>query len=730
MKARTSLHKNAEPSEPPKRPFSRKRLWLFRAITLVLLPLLLFSAIEGGLRLFGYGYPTKSIVKQKLENKEVYCQNYQFGWRFFPRNIARNFDGIVFDTEKSPETYRIFVLGASAAMGMPAPAYNFGRILEVMLDDMYPDIDFEVHTVAMVAINSYAVLEIAKDCAKFEPDLFIIYLGNNEVVGPFGPGTVLSPVLSNRALIRANLAVKSTRTGQLVEQFLNSVLPQDNMPHRWGGLEMFLNKQVRQDSHELERVYRNFEMNLRDICRTCNKSGAAVIVSNVACNLKDNPPFASLHRPDLTDTDQKAWDTFYQQGIQRELAGDSKQAIAHYLEAGKIDSSFADLQFRLGRCYWNSNNEAAAKDHYQKALEYDTLRFRPDTRINEIIRSVASNREKQRIHFVDSIAGIEVASPHQTPGAEYFYEHVHFNFSGNYIMAKTLFPVIQQLLPTTAIPQAETVLSETQCGRALAYTDFERHEFLNKMYVKMLDEPPFTNQLYHDAFMIETKQRLDVLKDSIQGSGIDTCLKQHQKAVDQRPDDWALHWRYAVLLGSRYPEDLKAQEQQLREVLQCCPYDAAYLALARNLHRQGTVTEAIALLYDLLKLTPNAGRAHVELASIYRKLRNDEKYIEHLSKSLTIDPTSSIEAYGALAEAYDKTGQPHKAIETLYKATRHFPEAQTAPVHASLGYLLNTQGKPEKALEELKLALKINPDFTNDRLFKSLLTELEAKANQ
>ena len=249
-------------------------------------------------------------------------------------------------------------------------------------------------------------------------------------------------------------------------------------------------------------------------------------------------------------------------------------------------------------------------------------------------------------------------------------------------------------------------------------------------YVKMLDEPPFTNQLYHDAFMIETKQRLDVLKDSIQGSGIDTCLKQHQKAVDQRPDDWALHWRYAVLLGSRYPEDLKAQEQQLREVLQCCPYDAAYLALARNLHRQGTVTEAIALLYDLLKLTPNAGRAHVELASIYRKLRNDEKYIEHLSKSLTIDPTSSIEAYGALAEAYDKTGQPHKAIETLYKATRHFPEAQTAPVHASLGYLLNTQGKPEKALEELKLALKINPDFTNDRLFKSLLTELEAKANQ
>jgi hypothetical protein len=90
-------------------------------------------------------------------------------------------------------------------------------------------------------------------------------------------------------MIRANLAAKSTRTGQLIEQLLSVALPQGKTPQRWGGLEMFLDKQVRHDSPALNAVYRRFEANLRDICRIARKSGAAVIVSNAGCNLKDSP---------------------------------------------------------------------------------------------------------------------------------------------------------------------------------------------------------------------------------------------------------------------------------------------------------------------------------------------------------------------------------------------------------------------------------------------------------
>ena len=68
----------------------------------------------------------------------------------------------------------------------------------------------------MTAINSHVVLEIARDCAAHQPDLFVVYMGNNEVIGPYGPGTVFQQWSPSRKLIRANVWLKSTRVGQLL----------------------------------------------------------------------------------------------------------------------------------------------------------------------------------------------------------------------------------------------------------------------------------------------------------------------------------------------------------------------------------------------------------------------------------------------------------------------------------------------------------------------------------
>ena len=52
---------------------------------------------------------------------------------------------------------------------------------------------FEVINTGMTAINSHAILAIARDCVPFNGDIWIIYMGNNEVIGPFGAGSVLGP---------------------------------------------------------------------------------------------------------------------------------------------------------------------------------------------------------------------------------------------------------------------------------------------------------------------------------------------------------------------------------------------------------------------------------------------------------------------------------------------------------------------------------------------------------
>ena len=54
------------------------------------------------------------------------------------------------------EETRIFVLGESAAQGIPDPSSSFARIAEVMLRDWYPDRRFEVINTAMTATPTKA----------------------------------------------------------------------------------------------------------------------------------------------------------------------------------------------------------------------------------------------------------------------------------------------------------------------------------------------------------------------------------------------------------------------------------------------------------------------------------------------------------------------------------------------------------------------------------------------
>lgn len=707
-------------------PPSRRKLWAFRLTAAFLLPLLCLVLLEAGLRLGGFGYSPWAVVRYDLPDGEVCGHNYRFGWQFFPRNIARDFNGFVFETPKPPDTCRIFVLGASAAMGMPAPSYNVARLLEVMLNDRFPGRRFEVHTAAMVAINSHAVRRVARDCARYEPDFFLIYMGNNEVVGPYGPGSVFAPVSPSLKLIRAHIAFKGTRTGQLFERTLRSVLPRGQAPRHWNGLGMFLEKQVRADSPALDTVYRHFEENLRDICQTADRAGARVLLSTVAANLKDCPPLASLHRPDLDEGAWRQWESDYHQGIAHEEAGDFPRAVECYLRAAAIDPTFADLLFRLGRCHWHQSQFDAARDYYEQALEQDTLRFRADCEINAAIRRTADRMRGGGVFLVDGEAALAEASPHHTPGEELFYEHVHLNFEGGYVLARAFFDQLAPLLspepPATspAVPDSET------CARRLAYTDFERRYYLDQIGRNMLTEPPFTNQLYHVETMERIGRQIETLSACLQPEQLSEARAIHEAAVHAHPDDWQRRWQYALFLGAG-PRDLKAQEEQLRCVLRRCPYNVAYVALGRNLSKQDRLADAREVFYSLLALKPNEARAHAELAEIYKRLKNTDRYIEHLEASLAISTAGSVETYGALAQAYEQAGRVDKAVDALRRAIAFFPNEETASAHATLGLMLKKQGKHAPALREMKIALELRPEFADDALFQSVLRELESQ---
>ena len=163
------------------------------------------------------------------------------------------------------------------------------------------------------------------------------------------------------------------------------------------------------DSPQMRPVYENFATNLRDIVAAARRSGVPVLVSTVASNLKDCAPFASLHREGIREDELRSWEGLVQQGAGLEHGRSYAEALKLYLSAADIDPQYAELQFRIARCLWANGDFAGAKERFVRARDLGTLRFRADSRLNEIIRALAGAGPGVRV--VDAAAVFAGESP-------------------------------------------------------------------------------------------------------------------------------------------------------------------------------------------------------------------------------------------------------------------------------------------------------------------------------
>src|SRR6186713_843788 len=107
-------------------------------VGVLILPVFILLGVEVALRLVGFGNPTNFFIRSETGPPSLFTENPKFGWRFFPRGLARAPDPIRLSKTKPSETCRIFVFGESAALGDPEPAYGFSRILRELLEERCP----------------------------------------------------------------------------------------------------------------------------------------------------------------------------------------------------------------------------------------------------------------------------------------------------------------------------------------------------------------------------------------------------------------------------------------------------------------------------------------------------------------------------------------------------------------------------------------------------------------
>lgn len=485
----------------------RRRL-LLALFTLASAALLLVGA-EFVLRLAGFGHSPHFFRKAKTADGEtVWRENRDFTASFFGEALVRRPQPVRLPLKKAPGTYRIFILGSSAAMGDPEPAFSLARVLEVQLRAAYPSVRFEVVNAAVTAINSHLVRGIAADCAQLEPDLFIVYEGHNEVIGPFGPTGVFTPFLKSEAAVRAFVWLKGTRLAQLAARLGRS----KSAPENWGGMEMFLQQQIRADDPRLDTVRAHFKANLRSIIIDSGQAvGAKTLLCTVATNQRDFAPFLSA--------------------------------------AGEAERVYQQAKLAL-----DAGRDDEARDLFQRALDLDTLRFRTDSELNRVNGELfGQNVVIPARELIDVAGKLAARSPHGIIGNEFLYEHVHLTLRGTWEVANALLPRIRSHLQSrkpTTVPGLST-LSLEETGLRLGYNTHEQAMIALEL-VNRFSKPPFTGQSDHAARLAAWQRRADTAQALLARPDATDALRElGRRAVAAAPDDWLLARNTGAMLVAR-----------------------------------------------------------------------------------------------------------------------------------------------------------------------------------
>ena len=620
---------NRNPAAPTR---ASAKIWLFRATTALIVPTIFFLVLEGGLRVAGIGHPAGFLIP---DDQPGYLRtNPDYVGLFLPEEFDLKPLNFRVAARKPANTVRIVVLGESAAQGIPVPAFAFAPQLRAQLRARYPQKNIEVINTGVVAINSHVVYQIARDLAQYAPDLFVVYLGNNEVVGPYGPGCTYLSGMRPLWVIRLGVWVRSTRTGQLVASVMGRVARWKNPPLEWGGMAMFVDNAVRGDDPRLEAVYRNFEANLRDIVRVAAGAGAKTLLCTVVSNLKDSPPFLSLNRADLTATERASWQQAYERGKLAWLLGETGTARAALQEAQRIDPHHADTAYLLGSIELVAGEVAAARRHLIEAQHWDALRFRPDPSINDIIRQVVHD-SATGVSLVDAAVGLgsDPASTAIPAGRELFLEHVHFNWEGNHQLARLMARGAEAALfgdRSGPLPW----LDSTQSAAALAWTAQGRLLLLQKT-AEIVRRPPFTNQLTYGEDQAKLAREIGRAQTA---AGEPEALRQAKGVVGAAlaadPENPALTAiAEDIELGRG---DAAGALAQARRAAQLLPADPALFAdEASLLARLGQYDEAEKILKQA---TGQSDRLAPSLAALYSQMKRPAESRAGLDRAIERHP--------------------------------------------------------------------------------------------
>lgn len=723
------------------------------------LALLLIAAVEGVLRCFQVGHPTTLFLRTELPDGPVeYLTNPFATLPYFPPGLKRAPLPERFPALKSPGTYRVFVIGESAAMGEHLSDFSFSRMLEELLGARYPGLRVEVINTGITAINSWVFRSFAVEVLRYEPDLLVVYAGNNEIIGPYGPGTTFTAV-RGRAWITLRLMAARLRLTQVLNgatRRLATLGRRDAHPPAWAGMEMLLSHPLPAGDPRVAAATGNFEANLRGMVEAAQARAVPVILCTLPVNLKDCAPFQSSLSPTLSSGQTEDWNRRYARGLECLERKQTAEARAAFEQAARIDATHAELLFRLAGCHAAAGEGDQAKRFFRAARDHDTLRFRITSDLNAAVVRCAAQGTRGLVGLADIEAAFAAAAPGGVTGSDLIYDHVHLTTAGHYRAALALLNTlaerhwVEARLP--GVRDSGLTLAEPDCLRRLAYTPWD--ERFNLEYViPMMSRPPFTGQFNHAQQLVALRARYTDGLRLCTPASLTNTVAVYREAIALHPDSERPMLRLANILitagrldeaspwireaGRLNPDNLdvrrtrgllslqqgryEAAADDYSAVLATYPNDVSTLVnLGVTELRRGLRESAVARFRQALEFHPGYAQAYFNMGNAYVAAGEPGHALEAYEAAVASDPLY-LKALNNMGGIHYHAGQFAKAADCYERILRIDPAEPDALFN--LGNARFQEGRIDEAVASYRSVLALNPRFpkANNNLGMALL---------
>ncbi|MBI5441068.1 MAG: tetratricopeptide repeat protein [Deltaproteobacteria bacterium] len=670
--------KRRSPSPPPTPAPSDapRRVPLWQAVVLpVAAVLVFFFLLEGAFALFGV---KPSVTEDPFVgfagNVPLFVPSPDGTQLVTAPNKLGLFNPQSFPRVKAPGTYRIFCMGESTTYGHP---YTDPTSFAGWMRELLPVADagkrWEVINTGGISYASSRVAHLMEELVRYQPDLFVIYVGQNEFLEERTYGKlrkVPTPVRKTVAVLSGTrtwagmtAALKGLgihpESGKQRHQLAGEV---DAVLERSAGLERYTRDDVLR-----ENVLEHYRISLQRMVEIARSGGAQVIFVTPATNLKDCTPFKSEHTAGLDPAARQRSEAMLAAAREAMARKDWAGALQSLDEAVKLDPRHAELLYRRGQALFALGRYDEAESVLRQARDEDVCPLRALTPIPRIVAEVAREEGAGLVDYVELLrARMRNERGHPILGQEYFLDHVHPSIEGYRILAVALI----QKMAEQGVVQPGPQWGEPAIARVAAAVEGRIDRKVHGQALATLARTLLWAGKTEDAERLAAQALAsagEVQQIAVDSASILTTVYQRQgrpdralqllySAIEKAPGAMELRLKLGLALVSPpYSQPEEAAANLLVVTQQYPQYDVAHELFGLALAKGGRLGPAYASLLEALRLNPNNVNARMTLAQVQSALQGQSPNPQLANPLLEIYP--NITPRRVVQVRYDASGR-------------------------------------------------------------------------